>query len=336
MAKLRVKIDDAPLHTGHAVRGMGFYTRNLIESLKNNKEVEINDKNYDIVHYPYFDLFSNTLKPEQTKKVVVTIADVIPLLYPNIYKSGVKGKLNFIKQKRALSKIDAIVTISETSKKDIVRLLDVPEEKVFVSYLGPGNTLRKTSKKMKLPKKFVLYVGDINWNKNLNNFIKALNKASLNGVIVGKNAQELLEEPEKFDFSHPQIKHLEELHNLLKESNNINVLGYLEDDEFAAVYKQATVYCQPSFYEGFGLPLLEAMQYDVPVVAAKTQALVEVGGEAAMYVDPYSQDEISDGLMKVMNYSAIRKKLMDNGRKRLKEFSWEKAATETISVYKSL
>jgi hypothetical protein len=145
MSKLLVHIDDAPLHTGHAVRGMGFYTKNLIASIDASRQVDlVSYQEANIVHYPYFDLFSNTLKVPNHKKIVVTVPDVIPLLYPKVYQPGIKGKLALRQQKKALRKVDAVITISETSKKDIVRLLDVPAEKVFVTYLGPGNKLKDT------------------------------------------------------------------------------------------------------------------------------------------------------------------------------------------------
>lgn len=334
MTKLRITIDDAPLRSGHAVRGMGFYTRNLIEALEDNKDIELSDNNYEVIHYPYFDLFSNTLKPPLDKKVVVTVPDVIPLLYPKHYPPGIKRKLNLLRQKRALKQVDAVITISETSKKDIVRLLDMPAEKVFVTLLGPGNPPLKTTTKLNLPNEFVLYVGDINWNKNLINFVSALSESSLKGVIVGKNARDLIDNPQEYDFRHPQLSHLKDLYRLLKDSKNVKVLGYLEDEEFAAVYQQATIYCQPSFYEGFGMPLLEAMQYDKPLVAARTQALVEVADDSALYFDPYSIKNISETLRTLGSDVKLKNNLLEKGRKRLKEFSWKKCAEETINVYR--
>ncbi len=335
MAKPKVHVDDAPLHSGHAIRGMGFYTRNLMSALQKNKEIELVDKEYNIIHHPYFDLFSNTLKPKTGEKVVVTIPDVIPLLYPNIYKPGIKGRLNFFRQKSALQKVNAVITISETSKKDIVRLLNVPAEKIFVTLLGPGNPSKKTTKKLDLPKDYVLYVGDINWTKNTIKLIKAVSKAKTNLVIVGKQAKELKDRPDQFDFSHPEIAHFKELNKLLNEKN-VYVLGYLKDEEFAAVYQQATLYCQPSYYEGFGLPLLEAMQAEIPIVAAQIQALVEVADDAAYYIDPYDEDDMSAGIEKVMLDNELRKELVNKGVKRVKQFSWEKTAHDTIEVYKTL
>lgn len=333
--KLKVCVDDAPLKGGHAIRGMGFYAKNLINYLSNNHEITLCSDKCDIFHLPYFDLFTNSLKLKQGVKTVVTVPDVIPLLYPKIYKPGIKGKINFLKQKRALKNVDAVITISETSKKDIVRFLDVPADKIYVTYLGPGNPQKVTKKKMNLPKQYVLYVGDINWNKNIINLIKAINKIKTNLVIVGKQARELKDRPETFDFNHPEIKHFDELSKLL-QSDNIRVLGYLESDEFSAVWQQATVYCQPSFYEGFGLPLLEAMQAGVPIVAAKTQALVEVAASAAEYFDPKSVEDMSEKINGVLKNSRLQNELIQKGVDRVKEFDWTNTAAKTVEVYKKI
>lgn len=337
MSKLHVHIDDAPLHSGHAVRGMGFYTKNLISSVDASKKVDlVTFQEAEIIHYPHFDLFSNTLKIPNNKKVVVTVPDVIPLIYPKIYQPGIKGKIALRQQKNALRKVNAVITISETSKKDIVRLLDVPAEKVFVTYLGPGNKLKDTKQKVNLKHEYVLYIGDINWNKNVNNLVKALNKNKMHGIIIGKQAKDLLDNPDSYDFDHPQLKHLKELYELLKNDNTVRVMGYLEEDVFRAVISQASIYCQPSFYEGFGLPLLEAMQVGLPIATAKTQALVEVAEDAAIYFDPHSVEDIADKLETLMNNKKLAKELINEGNKRIEGFSWDNTALSTIEVYEKV
>src|SRR3989344_2099875 len=137
MTSMKVAIDSAPLTGGHGVRGVGTYTRELtqeLEKLKGEDSLIIESvdfrktdlSKFDIVHYPYFDLFFHTLPIQKSARTVVTIYDVIPLIYPKHYPSGIRGKVNFFLQKYSLKNVDAIITDSETSKKDIARLLGVP------------------------------------------------------------------------------------------------------------------------------------------------------------------------------------------------------------------
>mgnify|MGYP001558649206 FL=1 len=200
---MKIFVDTSPLQTGHAVRGVGFYTKELTKALGTNKKVALveSENKADVVHYPFFDLFFLTLPSKKKKPVVVTVHDVIPLLYPKEYKPGIRGKAKFLIQKNRLKKVDAIITDSETSRKDIVRLLDIPKEKVFVTYLAPADRFRPitnhqsliiTRKEYNLPESFVLYVGDVNYNKNVQGLLRAFslitNHPSLitNLVLVGK------------------------------------------------------------------------------------------------------------------------------------------------------
>ena len=365
---MKIAIDTYPLESGHASRGMGFYVRQLVKALmeesKKSDNVKIETFNfrksgqnlpkYDVVHIPYFDLFFNTLKVNENIKTVVTVADVIPLIYPDKYPSGIRGSLSLIKQKRELKKANYIITISETSKKDIVRFLGITEEKIKVTYLAPGNTfikqsdsvLEKVRKKYDLPKEYVLYVGDVNWNKNIINLIKACKLAHIALVIVGKQAKEMDMEssleavrgPRDWlryvkGEAHPEEKHYRKLLSLF-EDKNVYRLGYIDDSDIGPVYQMANCYCQPSFYEGFGLPLLEAFKAGVPVLASKTQALVEIGGEAAIYFDPYSVKDMAAKIRKLIKDKGMQISLTKKGKQRLADFSWEKVARETIKVYK--
>ncbi len=338
---MRVAIDSGPLNSGDAIRGIGFHTRELINELEKlqDKDFKIDAVDfktadltkYDIVHYPYFHPHSLTLpfnKP--SKKVVVTIHDLIRLVYPNAYPPGLRGKINFLFQKFNLRNVDAVITISETSKKDIVRFLNISPEKIYVTYLAPqsGSLIQKTKNKLELPKEFVLYVGDVNYNKNLLNLAKACKIAKLKLVIVGK--QSVVEETDSNIENNPWREFL----RLYKNDKDIIRLGFVENlDE---VFKKATVYCQPSLYEGFGLPLLEAFERGIPVVASKTQALVEVGSDACLYVDPNNPTNIASGLRGVFKNKKLASDLVKKGKLRLKDFSWSKCANETLDVYKKI
>lgn len=332
---MRVAVDNGPTKSGHSVRGVGWYTKELIENLKsvNTPQLETEDvdfreadlSKYDLLHYPYFSLFQHTLPLFPKSKFVVTIHDLIPLIYPEHYPAGIRGSINFLLQRMAVKKASAIITDSETSKKDIVRFLGIDPNIIHVVYLAPRKIFKKVTdmkllnevgKKYDLPHKFVLYVGDINYNKNIVGLVKACKLAEMPLVISGKQAAEV----EKLDLAHPELRHLKEVINDLKD---VKRLGFVPEEDLVCIYNLATVYCQPSFYEGFGLPPLEAYMSGTSVAASKTQALVEILGEGARYFDP-------------KDYEDMARSLGENGKRGSlpREYSWEKTAGETAEVYK--
>lgn len=364
---LSVAINSASLSGGHAVRGIGFYTKSLISSLETigvsvtPLDFQLVEKSkllqYDILHYPHFDLFFPTLETYGHPKVVVTIHDVIPLLYPKHYPPGVKGRISFMKQRKALQSVAAIITDSETSKKDIVRFLKVRPDKVFSIHLAPGQSTQqkvtsderiRVRKRFKLPKRFVLYVGDVNYNKNISTLATACKIADIQLVIVGKQAAEVdsiavmqsVKGPRDWmryvmGSEHPEQKHYAKLRKLFKKKY-IHRLGYVETSDLRALYQLATVYCQPSLYEGFGLPVLEAMSAGTPVVASRTQALVEVGGDACLYADPLNPQDFAAKILEIANDETVAKRLTNAGKKHAQTFSWEEAGRRTLEVYKTL
>ena len=358
-SKLKIFLDSAPLTGGHAVRGIGSYTRNLLDALKRRNDLDFTQekKQADIIHYPYFDFFYPTLKIQGGEKVAVTVYDTIPLIYPKYYPAGFRGGFNFFRQRRQLKKAKAIITISETSKKDIVRFLDIGQEKIFPIHLAPSDRFRKMedarpaslgeaggkwkmeiTKRYGLSKRFVLYVGDVNYNKNVAGLIKAfallandselkrIDAKVLKLVLVGKAFRDDIDEARQI---------LQQIKELGLE-DRVVITGYVEEEDLIAIYNLASIYCQPSFYEGFGLPVLEAMASSTPVVAAKTQALVEVASGAAYFVDPRNPEAIAGGLKQVFDKRELRNELRNKGLRKFKNFSWDKVADETVAIYKKV
>lgn len=357
---IKVFFDSQPLKTGHFIRGIGSYTRNLLEALRKNKDIKLvqNKAEADVVHYPYFDLFFDTLKLTN-KPTVVTIYDVIPLIYPKHYPSGIRGRLRFFLQKNRLKNVNAVITISETSKKDILRFLDIPEEKIYPIYLAPGSSFRKlatgncpprfawqgrgqleTMKRYTLPKYFVLYVGDVNYNKNIEGLLRAFalllaNKSTLKQIKTNKSlGLALVGKGFKDDI--PEVRRILHLIKELNLEDFVIMPGFIPDDELVEIYNLATVYCQPSFYEGFGLPVLEAMACGTPVAASRTQALVEIAENAALFFNPHDPKDTASVLESVVVKSNLQKRLSEKGQLDVQNFSWEKTARETINVYKKV
>ncbi|KKQ95755.1 MAG: mannosyltransferase B-like protein [Candidatus Woesebacteria bacterium GW2011_GWB1_43_14] len=349
---MRVAVDIAPLYGGHAARGMGVYTKNLLDSLQrisSDFRVEVEGfqfskdkgriKKYDLVHYPYFDLFYLSLPFVKYTKTVVTVPDVIPLLYPNRYPPGTRGKIKHFLQKKSLNECEAVITLSETSKKDIVRYLGVPEDRVYPIHLAPGfnfakqdrQALRMVRSKYKLPQHYVLYVGDVNYNKNLLQLIKAVKRTNMAIIIVGKQAS-----INEFDRDHIENLSLKILQDRYRKDKNVIRLGYLEGSEFMSIWQMATVYCQPSLYEGFGLPILEAFQVGLPVVASKIQTHIEIAGDAAVYFDPKNSKDLEEKLRLITNNKVQDKNDVNKGKKCLAKYSWLKTARQTMAIYQKV
>lgn len=349
---LKVAIDISPLKTAHSVRGIGTYTRNLIESIQKLELSKINidfleiqntvnsQKTYDIIHYPYFDLFSHTLPIRKRSKTIVTIHDVIPLVFPEHYPPGLKGQLNFWLQKIALKNLHTVIAVSYHSKRDIVKYLKYPEERIKVVYSAPSDvfgttlTLAKKNeiiKKYNLPCQFILYVGDVNWNKNVLGLAQACKNLNTPLVIIGKQAVQT-----DFDKNHIENQSYVELLKQYGNDPSVIRLGFVEEKDLTVIYNLASVYCQPSFYEGFGLPILEAMACGCPVVSSNTSSLPEICGEAAIFFDPEKNEQIENSLTRVLLDKKLRDNLIKKGFLQVKKFSWQKTAEETIKIYEQV
>jgi len=343
---MKIAIDIRPLKSEHNVRGVGFYLVRLKEGLLKqfpketfiffNKTTEIK-KDVDLIHYPYFDPFFLTLPFDNRKKTVVTVHDLIPLLFPQNFPAGARGKFRWEIQKRLLKGTGAIITDSQSSKKDIVDLTHVSEEKVHVVYLAAAKEFRKIEnpvilttirKKYTLPDRFILYVGDVTWNKNLPRLVKVATKLRIPLVMVGKALIE-----KDFDRSNPWNQDRLTVEKLARGNPFIVRLGFLSLPDLVAIYNAATVFVMPSLYEGFGLPALEAMQCGAPVVVSKKGSLPEVVGKAGYYVNAEGEDDIASGIQSLYNDRSLQQKLRGLSKEQAKLFSWEKTCRETMQVY---
>ena len=347
---MKVAIDTSPLKSGHQYRGIGVYTQNLVEAFKKERISNfhlqlIDDKKIpddcDLIHYPFFDLFFLTLPLKKEKPAVVTIHDTIPLIFPEHYPPGVKGNVKFQIQKFSLKNVKAVITDSENSKKDIFKYLNYPKERIFVVPLAQGkefklikekSLLDRIQKKYQLPEEFLLYVGDVNYNKNVLGLIKAFaefkkDHKSFKLVLVGKAFQ---------DKNLKETKEINQLINLMDLNKNIIRLGWISQEDLVGIYNLATVYCQPSFYEGFGLPVLEAMACGTPVVTSEASSLPEICGEATLMVDSYDIQSLCEGLKSIVDNPSTALMLKQKGLKQSEKFSWSKTALKTYEIYQKV
>lgn len=344
----KILIETSPLGNANAHRGIGTYTRLLTEHLEQINSLDVkrstlevpDDFKPDIVHYPYFDLFFSTLPINHPAKAVVTIHDVIPLKFPEFYDPGLKGSMRFIKQKFALSKVQAVITDSQASKADIVEHLGVEENKVHVIYLAAGPELQaaeepainKVRRNYKLPKNYLLYVGDINYNKNIPQLIKALKflPKEIKLVLVGRNFKP--QNIPEWQWIETQLA----LSDVEKRVKFVPDLGSDAVTDLAAIYSGALAYIQPSLYEGFGLPVLEAMQCRTPVVCTHNSSLMEIGGQEVVFVKEDGED-IARGISEVISWSKTKRiEKIRSAYKWSQTFSWEKTAKQTAKIYQSI
>lgn len=349
-----ISIDVSPLYSRHMllnrVRGVGFYIQNLVASLKKyvpqeeyitfKHKSEIPEKT-SVLHIPYFEPFFLTLPLIKKFKTVITVHDLTPLVFSQFFPPGIKGSLKWQIQKKLLHSADAIIADSDCSKKDIISITGIKEEKIHAVYLAadedfakknfPDTEKKKIFKKYGIPQNFVLYVGDATWNKNLPRLVEACIRSKTNLVMVGKALATKVD-----DKKNSWNKDLVVIQALVKDLKNVYIIGFVEKEDLIALYNMATLFILPSIYEGFGLPLLEAMSCGCPSIAADSGSLPEIGGDGVFYVDPYDINNIAKGIEKVSSDKNYRKILSEKGMMQAKKFSWKKAAIETAEVYKSV
>jgi glycosyltransferase involved in cell wall biosynthesis len=292
----------------------------------------LNRYNIDVYHGPNYilPLFSN-------KKMILTIYDTT-ISFSNYgwYKPVSRYRVQKLLSLSA-KKADKIITGSEHSKKDIISILGIPEEKIKVIYIGVDeeykvikdqSKLNLVKAKYGLNKKFILHVGSLNPRKNISRLIEAYNKLPLELskeyqlVLVGGKgwrSNEIFAKIEKLGLN-----------------DKVLFTGFVEDDDLHLLMNAASLLVFPSLYEGFGIPPLEAMACGIPVVASNTSSIPEVVGDAALLFDPYNVEEMSVAIYKALTDEQLRNDLVKRGFERVKYFSWKKTAQETLAVYNEI
>lgn len=350
---MKVIIDATPLApssiSAHKVRGVGMYISMLMNSLsiydtsstyifaQNLNDIK---KDADILHIPYFEPFFFSIPPIFNKKVVFTIHDLTPIAFNKHFPVGLKGMMMWNIQKVFIPYVAAVIADSYASKKDIVRLTGIADKKVHVVHIAADSIYNEkvsieykkvVKKKYDLPDKFLLYVGDATWNKNLPRLFSAITKQSLPLIVVGKTLA-----GDNFDQNHPWNHDLGIARNYIKQNSQFKALGYIPNEDLSVIYRLSSALLMPSLYEGFGLPILEALMCGCPVICSSEGSIPEVGGDAVLYIDPYNTDSIVDGINTLNSNKKLRDDLIEKGYIQAKKFSTKKMIEDTISVYKGV
>ncbi len=257
---------------------------------------------------------------------VVTIHDLSYIYFPGDFlKKDLYQLRNWTRY--SIHKAKKIIAVSKTTKNDIMKAYQIPEERVEVVYNGYEKELRIKDLELRIKKHtkdpYILYVGTLQPRKNITTLIQAF---------------------AKFKETYPEFKLIiagkkgwlfESIFDLVSElglNNDIYFSDYVTDQQLSFLYKNAFCFVLPSFYEGFGIPILEAMSFDCPVISSFASSLPEVGGDACLYFDPQSVDDLVEKIKQIKTDMKLRDELIQKGKKHVKEFSWKKCGKETLKV----
>lgn len=267
------------------------------------------------------------------RKLVITIHDLIHLRFPNYLTSPLAQFYANVMLPAVTRRADAIIAVSECTKNDLIERLKVDPKKITVIYHGINSQFLKKAglhaSQSKIQEPYFLYVGLIKAHKNLGTLLEAFrnlkNKSNLPQLklyLVGT-----IDEKQKI---------VREWMAMLKAQNDISVYSNVDDGRLKELYQNALALVFPSFYEGFGFPLIEAMATQTPIIASQAASIPEVLGEkAALFFDPHSVSELQNCMEQILRGEDLRQKLIQEGSKRLALFDWNAAARKTEQVYES-
>lgn len=270
-------------------------------------------------------------------KTVILLGDVFHKVnkkyHPFLYRKYLDLFLN-----SSIKRSDFIITISNHSKRDIINFYNIPEDKIRVIYLAADENFKPRSftseqrerliKKYNLPSKFVLYVGNIDFRKNINAILKVA---------------EIFANREKRDIyfilvSGPSRRYMTIINKKKQKikKDNIIILNDIEREDLPLMYNLADVFFFPSFYEGFGLPVLEAIQSGLPVVASNSSSLPEVIGEGGIMCNPKDYDAFAKNIIKLLENKNFREEMKKKGIQQAKNFNWERTTKEVVNLFNQI
>ena len=355
---MRIALDDRAIK----LSGIGIYTRNLYDIytslghsvflyddkllvsrsafvfkylnfmkrlIKENRDLGnwLRERTIDLYHVP-----KNTGVPLFSPvPVVVTIHDVIPHVFPQQYLKNILERIYYEAAIRiSITRSQKIITISEFSKQALIQHYGVKPEKIAVTLLAYNRAFRKIEdaavlnpvrEKYNLNDRYLLAIGGSEYRKNMQRLIHVYQRhfsGAYKLVVIGGKWRDV------------------DLPARYASDKNIRFLTNIPEEDLIAIYNMAAVFVFPSFYEGFGIPVLEGMACGVPVVTSKVSSMPEVGGEAAVYFDPYDETDMAEKIESVLKNERLRKEMIAKGLQKVKEYSWEKCAEETLQIYREV
>ncbi|MBN2013007.1 glycosyltransferase family 4 protein [candidate division KSB1 bacterium] len=290
----------------------------------------------DLYHYPNFDLpvfnFYNS---------VFTVHDLTYIRHKSLYIGNrwLKNAYTKFIMRLAALKARKIIAVSHSTKSDLVDILKIPFNKIIVVYEAMSNDVSDENhndginvlNNYKIPaslSEYFFFMGERRPHKNLVRLIEGFalfknkNKTNHKLIIGGKPYS---------DYNEPEKKVVE-----LGLDNDVFFIGYVSESDVKYFYANATCFVLPSIYEGFGIPVLEAMACGTPVITSNISSMPEIAGNCAITINPYNAEEIGNAMSKMISDIKLRNRLIASGKKRVKDFSWEKTAKDTLQVYKDI
>lgn len=283
-----------------------------------------------------YQFFNFIIPPNVPGKTITAIHDLTYILCPDSMKTKRRKRLEN-DMKKTVNRADYIITVSECSKRDIIKYLKVDENKIQVIYNGVDEVYKKilnhemidaTKKKYNIDGKYLLYLGTLEPRKNIETIIKAYNlfnkcnNENIKLVLAGKKGW-------LYD----------DIFKLIKEfriEDKVIFTDYVDDDDKPALYQGAEIFLFPSLYEGFGIPVVEAMASRTPVITSNSSSLPEVAGDAAIITDPMDYEEISRSIERILDDSKLRENMINEGIKQADKFNWDESAEKLKKLYYDL
>ena len=294
--------------------------------------------NYDILHSTYYKLPSEELTKNLPRLLMVH--DLIPIKSVEFVSKQLTPYFDSILKSINYNK-DWIVCNSEYTRQEFCEYTGMNPEKTFVTHLAAdkqfdpitnSKIIQTTNQRYNIPESnyFLCLASQLEPRKNIphliNSFVDLITEhpnLDINLVLIGTTR-------------HRRAEIEQTLQKIAQYKGRIIITGYVPDEDLSAIYSGATAFVFPSLYEGFGLPILEAMQCGTPVISSNSTSLPEVVGDAGILVDPKDQDQLCQAMLNILNDEVLRETLKQKGLERSKQFSWEKCANETVEIYKKI
>lgn len=267
-----------------------------------------------------------TILPKNIKHTMV-VHDIIPKLFPE-YLNNWRKKLYWKLTEKGIKKADKIIAISNCTKNDLIKHLQIPSDKIGVRYLDVDEIYKKevdenesarVLQKYNLEKGYIYFGGGLEKRKNVEILLEAYNllrnKRKMPDLVISGKLQPSLS---------PLVTNVEKIVKKLNLKESVRLLDFVPQEDLPALYKNAQMFVYPSLYEGFGLPVLEAMNCGTPVISSNSSSLPEVGGEAVEYFNPQNVEELAEKIKLFLDNENLRQEFAEKGKKQAKKFSWEK------------